>query len=148
MQQTGARNGDQQEKLSQLIKTLGLQETVKLIGNVPKALMPKLMRASDLYINTALSDGMSPSVIEAVASGIPVVGFDIGGARDLVEDGITGLLVKPKDFETLALKIIYFLNNPDLMKEIGFKARKKAEREFDINERILKILTIYNKVAR
>jgi glycosyltransferase involved in cell wall biosynthesis len=143
-----AGDGDQQEKLSQLIKTLGLQETVKLIDYVPKALMPKLMRACDLYINTALSDGMSPSIIEAIASGIPVVGFDIGGARDMVEDGITGFLVKPKDFETLAFKIIYFLNNPDLMKEIGVKARKKAEREFDINERILKILTIYNKVAR
>lgn len=140
-----AGEGDLREKVNAMIHDMKLDKNVKLIGTVPRALMPKLMRASSLYVNTSLADGMSPSMLEACACGLPIVSFDVGGASDIIDNGINGFLVPPKDYRTLASRIIY-LSNMDIMKNMGIKAREKAERKFSIDERIRKVIDIYNKV--
>jgi len=61
--------------------------------------MPKLMCASSIYVNTSLADDMSPTILEALASGLPVVSFDVGGANDVINNGINGLLVPLKIIE-------------------------------------------------
>jgi len=63
--------------------------------------MSKLMRASSLYVNTSLADGMSPSMLEALASGLPVVSFDVRGANDVINNGINGLLVPLKNYRII-----------------------------------------------
>jgi glycosyltransferase involved in cell wall biosynthesis len=140
-----AGEGELKEKLNTLIHHLRVEKNVKLIGSVPRALMPKLMRAASLYVNTSLCDGMSPSMLEAFASGVPIVSFDVGGANDIIDDGVNGFLVSPKDYKTLAAKIIYLLENPDLLRNFSANARKKAEERFDANKRICRIIDVYRK---
>jgi len=140
-----AGQGELREKLNAMIRDMGLNKNVKLIGTVPKALMPKLMRAASLYVNTSLADGMSPSMLEACASGLPIVSFDVGGANDIIDDGVNGFLVPLKDYKTLASRIIYLLQNPDIIKRMGTMARKKAEERFNMNTRINAIISIYQK---
>jgi glycosyltransferase involved in cell wall biosynthesis len=140
-----AGEGELKEKLNTLIHHLRVEKNVKLIGSVPRALMPKLMRAASLYVNTSLCDGMSPSMLEAFASGVPIVSFDVGGANDIIDDGVNGFLVPPKDYKTLAAKIIYLLENPDLLRNFSANARKKAEERFDANKRICRIIDVYRK---
>ena len=98
--------------------------------------MPKLMQATSLYVNTSLSDGMSPSMLEACSSGIPIVSFNVGGAGDIIDDGINGFLVPPKEYKMLASKIIYMLETLDIIRKFGVNARKKAEEHFDVSKRI------------
>jgi glycosyltransferase involved in cell wall biosynthesis len=140
-----AGEGELKEKLNVMIQSIGLQKHVKLVGKIPKTLMPKLMRTSSLYVNTSLADGMSPSMLEACASGIPIVSFDVGGANDIIDDGINGFLVPPRDYRTLASKIIYLLQNPDILKKMCMMARRKAERQFNAENRVNIILSIYKK---
>jgi len=141
-----AGKGELRKELYILIRALGLSNVVKLIGQVPRSLMPKLMRACDIYVNTSLADGMPPSVLEAIASGKPAISFSVGGNKDIIDDSINGFLVPPKDYKELASKIIYLTENPDIIKKFGINARQKAEREFDINKRIDKILKIYSMI--
>jgi glycosyltransferase involved in cell wall biosynthesis len=141
-----AGEGELNEKLNAMIKNMRLQKHVKLVGKVPRALMPKLMRASSLYVNTSLADGMSPSMLEACASGIPIVSFDVGGASDVIDDGVNGFLVPLKDYKMLASRIIYLLQNMDVLKRMAARARKKAEELFNANNRIDAIMSIYQKI--
>ncbi len=141
-----AGEGDLYPKLSSLISELGLHDNVKLVGVVPKQMMPKLMQACDIYVNTSLSDGTSPSLIEASASGKPIVSFNVGGAADIIEHGITGLLVQPKNLEELAERIVQILENPGTLKEMGVKARRRAEDKFDEKKRIPELMEIYRRV--
>jgi glycosyltransferase involved in cell wall biosynthesis len=141
-----AGEGELREKLKAMIQSMGLQKHVRLVGKIPRTLMPKLMRASSIYVNTSLADGMSPSMLEACASGIPIVSFDVGGAGDVIDDGINGLLVPLKDSKMLASKIIYLLQNTDILKKMGAMARKKAEMKFNVENRINTILSIYQKL--
>jgi len=137
--------GELKEKLNVMIQSMRLQKHVKLVGKIPRTLMPKLMRTSSLYVNTSLADGMSPSMLEACASGIPIVSFDVGGANDVIDDGINGFLVPPRDYRMLASKIIYLLQNPDILKKMGMMARRKAEMQFNAENRYNIILSIYKK---
>jgi len=141
-----AGEGDLREKLNTMIRNMNLDKNVKLIGTIPRALMPKLMRTSSLYVNTSLADGMSPSMLEACACGLPIVSFDVGGANDIIDDGINGFLVPLKDYKMLASRIIYLLQNIDVLKRMSVMARKKAEKLFNLNDRIDAILSIYQKI--
>jgi glycosyltransferase involved in cell wall biosynthesis len=138
-----AGEGELKGKLNVMIQSMGLQKHVKLVGKIPRRLMPKLMRHSSLYVNTSLADGMSPSMLEACASGIPVISFDVGGANDVIENGINGFLIPPRDYRTLASKIIYLLQNPEILKTMGVMARKKAERQFNVENRTNIMLSLY-----
>jgi glycosyltransferase involved in cell wall biosynthesis len=141
-----AGEGALKEKLNAMIQSMGLQEYVRLIGKIPKTLMPKLMRAASLYVNTSLADGMSPSMLEACACGLPIVSFDVGGANDIIDDGVNGYLVPSKDYKMLASRITYLLQNTDVIKRMGMITRKKAEERFNINTRIDAMISIYQKI--
>jgi len=142
-----AGEGELKKKLKAMIQSMGLQKHVKLVGKIPRTLMPKLMRASSIYVNTSLADGMSPNMLEACASGIPIVSFDVGGANDIIDNGINGFLVPPRDYKTLASKIIHLLQNTDMPKKMGVIARRKAEMQFNAENRVNIILSIYKSLC-
>jgi glycosyltransferase involved in cell wall biosynthesis len=88
---------------------------------------------------------MSPSMLEACASGLPVVSFDVGGASDVIDDGVNGFLVPLKDYEMLASRIIYLLQDMNTLKSMGAEARRKVEDQFNLSKRIDAIMSIYQK---
>ena len=141
-----AGEGELKQKLIKMIRNMNLEKNVMLIGAVPKSLMPRLMQISSLYVNTSLADGMSPSMLEACASGLPIVSFNVGGASDIIENGINGFLVPIKDWRELATKIIYLLQNTTILKDMARMARKRAQEKFDINKRIDTIISIYRNL--
>jgi len=143
-----AGEGELRQKLVTMIHDMNLEKNVMLIGNIPRSLMPRLMQVSSLYVNTSLADGMSPSMLEACASGLPIVSFNVGGASDVIDEGINGFLVPVKDWKTLAARIIYLLQNVDVLKNMSRMAREKAQEKFDINKRIDTIVSIYENVSQ
>ena len=82
-------------------------------------------------------------LIEAAASGRPVITTDVPGCRDAIRNGETGILVPPKDSVMLADKIKYLVENPKLVEEMGKAARALAEKEFSINSVIDHHIKIY-----
>lgn len=94
-----------------LVAEEGLESVVELLG--PRSDVPEIMRASDLFVNCSLYEGLSVAMIEAMMSGLPIVATDVPGNRELVIPGRNGLLVPPGNAEQLAESIAAILIKPD-----------------------------------
>ena len=86
-------------------------------------------------------------MIEAMASGKPVVATDSGGQVDIVDDGETGYLVEPRSPTALAEAVIKLLNDRELLKRMGEKGRRKAEKEFSWSSITKKYHALYSRLA-
>lgn len=106
-----------------------------LPGPVLRDVLPDLFRAADLFVLPAMHDGRGnvdglPNVIlEAMASGLPVVASEISGIPLVVEHGASGLLVPEQDPEALGTALVRLLRDRDLARRLGARGRQKAERE-------------------
>lgn len=104
-------SGSQLASLRELAHSLGLAEAVHFPGRVDNADMPALYATADLVLNTSTVDNMPISLLEAFASGVPVVSTDAGGIPDMVDDGITGLLVPVGDVQAMAAAAMRLLQD-------------------------------------
>jgi len=132
--------------LLEMARKLEVGKYVRFVGTVPRTLMPKLMRASSIYVNTSLSEGCPVSLIEATASGVPIVSFDVGGVNDIVVHGFNGFLCPPRNPKVIADRILYLLENPSEMKRMGLNGRQLAGEKFDIEKKVDKIVELYKKL--
>jgi L-malate glycosyltransferase len=92
-----AGTGPEAGRLARLASELGVEGSVRFLGRVPNDDMPAVYRATDIALNPSLVDNMPISILEALASGVPVVSTRVGGVPALVEDGKEALLVRPRD---------------------------------------------------
>ncbi|MGB2902367.1 MAG: glycosyltransferase, partial [Candidatus Dechloromonas phosphoritropha] len=88
----------------------------------------------------------SNTILEAMASGLPVIATDVGGNADLVSAGITGQLVTAGDSEALARQIIQLANNPDRAWRMGQLGRQRVEEKFSMNAMVAAYLGTYDKL--
>jgi glycosyltransferase involved in cell wall biosynthesis len=120
------------EPLQELTRELGLQHRVSFLGTRPAEEVRALLADSDVFVLASIWEGLPGSVLEAMAAGLPVVGTNVNGIRDLVVAEETGLLVPPDDAAALAGAIGRLLGDPALRREMGRRGRERAEREFSI----------------
>ena len=142
--------GDSDPKYAQLlfkyVERGDLKSRVFYAGIMPRNVMPVVYKACDVVVNTSLTDGMPPSMLEAMASGKPLVSFAVGGNKDIIIHGFNGFLVAPKNYKDLASKLAYLADNPSEIKRLGSNSRKLALEKFDIEKRIDKIVEIYKNL--
>lgn len=120
--------GNIKEPLEELVRSLGLSESVRLPGRVAHEDLPARYREADLFVLPSKNEGMSNTVLEAVASGLPVVGTTVGGNDALVREGENGFLVAPQDTAALANAILSVTENPEAARDMGRRSREIAER--------------------
>ncbi|MEO1201367.1 MAG: TIGR03088 family PEP-CTERM/XrtA system glycosyltransferase [Pseudomonadota bacterium] len=106
--------------------------------------VPELMRAMDVFVLGSLKEGISNTILEAMASGLPVVACETGGNHELVADGVNGCLVPPGDSEALASAIGRYVDDASLRREHGNASRDRAENEFSIDAMIERYRNLYN----
>ena len=97
-----AGTGPERQRLQTLVEALGLADNVQFLGRLDGEAVAQLLREADISINPSLVDNMPNSVLEALASGVPVVSTDVGGVRFVVEHERTALLVPPGDSAAMA----------------------------------------------
>ena len=122
--------GDQRQTVSALIGEHGLGEVVHLAGEWLD--MGAVYPALDLVVQTSRSEGLSLSVLEAMASGLPVVATAVGGSAELVEAGITGRLAGAGDWEGAARAVVDLLARPERLREMGLAACERARAHFNL----------------
>ena len=111
---TIAGSGPQEAALHQLVADLGLQASVRFTGRLGRDAMAALYREADIMLNPSLADNMPNSVLESMASGVPVVSTDVGGVPYMVQDGVTALLVPPAKPEAMAAACLRLLGDAEL----------------------------------
>lgn len=107
----------------------------------------ELYRWSDLFVLPTLSDTSSWVCLEAMASGLPVVSTRVGGIPDLIDDGLTGLLVTPADKASLTHAIARLLDDAALRQQMGDRGREKVEREFNAAVNVPRILGLMKQAV-
>jgi glycosyltransferase involved in cell wall biosynthesis len=105
-----AGSGSQQDRLKALAREIGADPHIQFLGHVPAEGIPALMKNASVYVSTAVADGTSPALLEAIAAGLTPVVTDIEANRSLVSDGQDGFLFSSRDAENLAGKIIEALS--------------------------------------
>jgi len=125
-----AGDGTLRRELEKLADDLGIGDAVIWTGF--RKDIPRLLAAMDIYIMSSVNEGLSLSILEAMAAGKPVVITDVGGARELVEDGITGLLISPGSSEAIAESLVALLEDPARMSTIARAGRDYAVQEFGV----------------
>jgi len=116
-------DGPQEEEVRQLVTVLGLDPYVTFRKRTGYSDVPKDYREADIFITTSVSDGTPVSVLEAMASGLPCIATSVGGIPEWIDNGITGILVRPGSSEQVADAILSLAHDPDLRKRLGDSAR-------------------------
>jgi sugar transferase (PEP-CTERM/EpsH1 system associated) len=106
------------------------------------------LRAFDLFVLPSLAEGISNTVLEAMATGLPIVATDVGGNADLVEHGRSGCVVASGNAESMAASISRYLENPDLARGEGAAARERAERCFSIRAMVDGYAALYDRLLQ
>jgi glycosyltransferase involved in cell wall biosynthesis len=119
-----------QDELVRLRDELNLGDSVKFLG--VRQDVEDLLSGADVFVMPSLAEGNPLSLMEAMASGLPVVASAVGGIPDLIDDGVNGYLVKPRDVDQLSEAIGRLAADEDLRRGIGARNSEKAVREFDI----------------
>ena len=125
---TIAGSGPELAALQALSAQLGLSQAVTFAGRLDNARMPELYVKADLVLNPSTVDNMPISLLEAFASGVPVVSTDAGGIPDLVEHGKTGLLVPVGDDATMAREALRVLGDAALRARLVEAGLEEAQR--------------------
>ncbi len=123
--------------LEQLARCLGTRDMIQFAGALSSEQISEYLRASDVYVSTALSDGTSASMLEAMSSGLPVVVTDISGNREWVSNLENGCLFQPRDPDQLADQIITVLTDVQLRKRMGARNRKLALEKADWKKNVV-----------
>jgi glycosyltransferase involved in cell wall biosynthesis len=119
-----AGTGSQETHLKTLAHEIGVSERIAFLGHVPSEQIPALMKQSSVYVSSAVADGTSPALLEAITARLTPVVTDIDANRPLVREGEDGFFFKPRDPKDLAVKIIRALSGA-----IPFSALDKKSRE-------------------
>jgi glycosyltransferase involved in cell wall biosynthesis len=138
-----AGDGPQRHQLEGEIAALGLSDAVQLLGTRPDVL--DLLADSDIFVLSSRSECLPMSVIEAMASGLPVIASAVGGVPELVERGRTGILVPPDDPASLAGAIARLSGDVGLRRRMGEAGRARAEALFDVDRFRLAHLDMYTR---
>jgi len=105
-----------------------------------------IMRGFDLFVLPSLAEGISNTILEAMASGLPVVATDVGGNKELLQPGATGTLVAAADAQAMALAIRAYAEDPGSCARHGAHARRVIEREFSMDAMVNAYLAVYDNV--
>jgi glycosyltransferase involved in cell wall biosynthesis len=143
---TVAGEGPLLEALQRLAAELGVAEAVRFCGRVANADMPALYASARVCVNPSLADNMPISVLESLASGVPVVSTRVGGVPHLVEHERTALLVEPGDAEAMAQAVLRLLRDPALAARLR-AAGLDSVRRYDWASVRPKLLAVYQAAA-
>ena len=128
-----AGDGPELESLTRLSRELGVAERTRFLGL--RSDLSAVLQDADIFVHPAVwQEAFGLAIAEAMATGCPVVGSNVGAVPELVVDGVTGLLVPPGDSHAIAGALEQLASDPELRSRLGQAARTRAEEIFDLEK--------------
>ncbi len=137
--------GKLEPMLKHLVKNLQLQKNVVFISQINKP--SEILQLLDVFVMPSRQEGLGLSVMEAQATGLPVIASKVGGLPSLIEHGRTGFLVNPRSIEQLAEAIIDLLSHREKARQMGILAYKMAEKKYSSHLMVDRTVEMYKKVV-
>jgi L-malate glycosyltransferase len=131
--------------LEGLTRQLGINARVRFLG--VRTDVPDLLRAADLFALTSVSEAASLTLLEAMASGLPVVVTAVGGNPEIVRHGAEGLLVPRRDAAATAAALLQLLEHPETAAAMGSAGRKCVEERYQLSRTIDRYLGLYQRLS-
>ena len=138
--------GPETKAIQNLVRQRGLDPYVRFLGL--RTDVARLLPASDLFLLTSISEGIPLTLIEAMAAGLPVVSTQVGGVREVVEDGQTGFLAPAGDDSLLADYILKLAASPGLRRQMGNVGRERASMMFSETQMHGLYLRLYHEMLQ
>lgn len=138
--------GPEEAALRDLAAELGVEPEVHFLG--ARTDVPRLMSAADIFLMASHEEGFPNAVLEAMASGMPIVATDVGGVREQFGDATCGLLVAPREPAPMAQAIVRLARDAELRQVLGATARRRAAAEFGWDLAVARHSTLYEELAR
>lgn len=135
-------DGPMREKLQDQAAALGIADRTEFAGLRPREELPELYRRGDIFCLPSSSEGMANVILEALATGLPIVTTQVPGTAELVVDGVNGLVVAPDDADALVDPLRRLLGDARLRSEMGARSRERSEA-FSWASMAEKYITLY-----
>lgn len=139
-----AGEGELEQDLRALAAGFGIADRVHFIGRCGQ--VPELISASTVCVLTSKAEGFSNSILEYMAAGRPVVATNVGGAPEVIEDGVNGYLVKSDDDDALTQRLIDFLTDEAKARSFGSQGRRVVNERFSDKIQLEKTLDLYRSL--
>ncbi len=131
-------------EMEELARGLNLEGRVIFTGE--REDVADILREVDIVVHPSLSEGLSNVILEAMAAAVPVVATRVGGTPELVQEGVTGLLVPPANATELGSAIARLLDDPQLAREFGQAGRRRIIEEFSIDRMLRQTEALYRRL--
>ncbi len=138
-------DGPEAPRLRELARALGLAERVVFAGALKDA--ARGLPALDLYVSASQREGLPLALLEAMACGLPVLATRVPGNVDVVNDGVTGVLVPPGDPDGLARAAVELLEDPARRRALGEAGRERVESHFALSRLVTEMRDLYREAA-
>jgi glycosyltransferase involved in cell wall biosynthesis len=143
----GARHSSVSEReVARLLEDASVRDHVQILGHVAWHDLPPLYANADVFVMPSLYETFGISMVEAMAFGLPVVATRAGAMPEVVEDGVTGVLVPPGDAQALADAILSLLNDRGRACRMGEAGRDRVATEFTVDRAVDQTLALYREV--
>ncbi len=143
---SGKGQSDEMHKLIRHAEKFGVKDNIVFTGYYPDKKLPKLYQAADIFAFSTFYEHHPFAVLEALASGLPVVTTTVGGIPETIDSGKNGFLVEPFNSKQFSEKIIYLLDHTAEADEMGAKARKTVEQKLDWRIVVKDAMKVYDEV--
>jgi len=135
--------GELEEEMRSLVKVYGLESEIQFYGQATN--VHELVQAFDCFILPSLWEGMPLALLEAMASGIPVVGTNVAGTREIIQDGENGLLIQSKEPESIADALECLKNNIKLCTELAQRGLLIIRERYTVDANMKSYLDLYER---
>ena len=136
-------DGPLRSQCAAILEQAGAADLAWLPGD--RSDVPEVMRALDCFVLPSLAEGISNTILEAMACSVPVVATDVGGNAELVRSGITGEIVPPADPEAIAEVLVRLAGDPQRCARMGAAGRIDAVRRFSLNTMVATYQALYDR---
>ncbi len=120
--------GNEKRDLEKMVDNMNLNKEINFLGVIKHSELPKYYQRSNVYVSASFNEGMSNTMLEALACGLPIIATKTGGTNEMVFSGENGFVVEMKSAEDIAKKIEIIFNNFELEKKMSEKSRQIAEK--------------------
>ena len=136
-----AGSGPEEQGLRKMAAEIGVEEMICFLGE--RSDIPELMQSMDVFVLPSIAEGVSNTILEAMACGLPVVASRVGGNHELIDDGKTGFLFVAGDYRELAGRLSFYSGNHSVLIEHGTRGRIRAEELFSLQMMIERYEKLY-----